>query len=98
MWIWFRTTGWVGAGEGQDWFLQVCLLICLNVLRRPQTFNDVLAPPPTTMEEAFGCLHDTGEGAVGARPIVVDSMVVGGEGKTSSNTSGYRKTFIRTAS
>ena len=50
----------VGGGE-QDWFLQVCRLICLNVLRSPEAFNDVLASPPTiVVEAAEGRLHSDG--------------------------------------
>ena len=35
--------------------------------------------PSTTMEAAFGRLHNSGAGAFGARPTVVESIVVDGE-------------------
>ena len=35
--------------------------------------------PPTIMEAAFGRLHNSGAGAFGARPIVVESIIVDGE-------------------
>ena len=35
--------------------------------------------PSTNMEAAFGCLHNSGAGAEGARPTVVESIVVDGE-------------------
>ena len=31
------------------------------------------------MEAAFGCLHNSGAGAFGARPTVVESIMVDGE-------------------
>ena len=36
-------------------------------------------PPPPIMEAAFGRLHNSGAGAFGARPTVVESIVVDGE-------------------
>ena len=47
--------------------------------------------PSTIMEAASGRLHNNGAGAFGARPIVVDSIVVGGDAKTSLGASGRRK-------
>ena len=35
--------------------------------------------PPTIMEAAFGRLHNSGAGAFGARPTVVESIMVDGE-------------------
>ena len=35
--------------------------------------------PSTNMEAAFGRLHNSGAGAFGARPTVVESIVVDGE-------------------
>ena len=35
--------------------------------------------PSTIMEAAFGRLHNNGAGASGARPIVVDSIMVDGK-------------------
>ena len=35
--------------------------------------------PTTIMEAAFGRLHNNGAGASGARPIVVDSIMVDGK-------------------
>ena len=37
------------------------------------------ALPSTIMDAAFGRLHNNGAGAPGARPIVVDSIMVDGE-------------------
>ena len=89
MWIWLSKRG----EGGQDWFLQVCLFDMSECLRRPEAFNDVLASLPTTMEAAFGRLHNNGAGASGYRPIVVDSMVMDGEAKTLLDVLGSRKTF-----
>ena len=37
------------------------------------------ASTPTNMEAAFGRLHNSGAGAFGARPTVVESITVDGE-------------------
>ena len=42
-------------------------------------YIDPSISPSTNMEAAFGRLHNSGAGAFGARPTVVESIVVDGE-------------------
>ena len=42
-------------------------------------YMETLISPSTNMEAAFGRLHNSGAGAEGARPTVVESIVVDGE-------------------
>ena len=46
------------------------------------TARGVMAFPSTIMEAAFGGLHNNGVGAFGARPIVVESIIVDGKAIT----------------
>ena len=59
---------------GNDW---VWVYIVSDSLRIG-CMATLAAFPSTIMEAAFGCLHNNAAGASGARPIVVDSIIVDG--------------------
>ena len=52
-------------------------------------FRYVAASPSTIMEAAFGRLHNNGAGASGARPIVVETIMVDGEAANIAKTHGH---------
>ena len=52
------------------------------------------ALPPTNMEAAFGRLHNSGTGAFGARPTVVESIMV--DGKAASMAIQTTPTMSKT--